>query len=413
MHIRRNNALRVAVLAAFTSIADPELDDLFARFTVRDWRNLRSWLPASGLELYFLDELKSRRMETAIPGPILAEFEQHLADNRERTAALAREFVRLNSEFAAARFDYVCVKGFSLGAAYCKDPGLRSQFDLDFWLRGDHVSSCARLMTSLGYQVHPSGATLECHSSGPAYPHLKDFYKPPARKAVEIHLHSVAEFQSLPRSKGVLNTAIFPTLTPERVFIEQALHLTKHLRSEWTRASWMLELCKAVVQEEGGQVFWRGVREACPADHEVMVGIALAACARVFPFKIPAELNWALRALPFSVSRWIDEYAQAVTTAQFPGRKLYLLLDRELANSGFAPRIRPNSILLPLRLPGYIANGDRPGSVWNLGPHLKYAAMRFAFHVREGLRLLLIERRWRSQMVRTRKLAAREGGSLA
>src|ERR1700761_7457828 len=138
----RPKALQAAIVAAFTPIASEELACTLGGYSARDWRGLGNWPHASGLALYFLDELKFRGIANALPADLLQGFLWNQVDNRERTAALAREFVSLNSQFASLNLDYLCVKGFSLGTAYCKDMTLRSQFDLDFWVREDLAPEC-------------------------------------------------------------------------------------------------------------------------------------------------------------------------------------------------------------------------------------------------------------------------------
>ena len=410
------NSLPSAILATFTSISNDAAAECLAGFSVRDWKRLGNWFHASGLALYFLDSIRNRGIERALPAGVMEELHQNQSDNRERMASLFQEFAQLNAEFGHEGLDFINIKGFSLGPEYCATPGLRSQFDLDFWVRKDHAERCKAVMQRLGYQIVESRDTLECHTGGDAYPKLRDFYKPSRRRSVEIHLLSAEEFAQIPKANGLLNGFVFPVLPREQMFVQQAGHLAKHLRSEWTRASWMLELRNAIADGRHDSKFWRDMEEQCASQAaRTAIGIAVAATAKVFRASIPPELGgWAVASLPAGVLRWVDEYSERVVTAQFPGTKLYMLLSRELAADGREFEKQRRVVLLPVRMPGYIAT--QKGSETNLRTHAlhaKYAAMRLRFHVREGLRLLRAERAWRKPAHRTSTSVATRGSSIA
>jgi hypothetical protein len=200
------------------------------------------------------------------------------------------------------------------------------------------------------------------------------------------------------------------------MFVHQAGHLAKHLGSEWTRASWMLELRNAIADGRHDSRFWRDIEGQCVSqDAKTTIGIAVAATAKVFRASIPPELgSWAVDPLPPGVLRWVDEYSERVVTAQFPGTKLCMLLNRELATDDREFEKQRRVVLLPVRIPGYIATQNDSGkSLRKQALHAKYAARRLRFHVREGLRLLRAERAWRKPTQRTSASVATQGSSIA
>ncbi len=387
----RANSLQRSILATVAAAPGSAIREELAQFRLRDWQRLGSWLHASGLALYFLDVLRRRAMCDVVPVPTYQSLEQNQRDNCERTVALVADFVLLNTEFMNARLDFLNVKGFSLGSAYCEAPTLRSQFDLDFLLCREQATQCEAVMRRLGYVTEAkTPAVLEFRSGSASYPKLRDFYKPRSQKLVEVHLRDADEMQSVPRANGVIGEFVFPTLSRERMFVEQALHLTKHLRHEWTRASWMLELRNAIRTESSCAAFWQAVQNQCEA-HAVsrLVGVALAATEAVFPSSVPLELGaWGAKQMDKSVAQWIERYALRVVTAQFPGTKLYVLLNDALAGNRQAVG-RRQRVLVPLRLPGVIKSRHASARA-----KLGYLWVRSKFHVREGVRLVREERAW-------------------
>jgi hypothetical protein len=396
--IRADETLQGAILSTFTTATDEEVTERLGRFRSRDWRRLGTWLHASGLALYFLEAIRSRGLFRTLPGEVAEGLQQNQLDNRERTDSLMAEFIRLNTAFRREGLDFINVKGFSLGEDYCANPALRSQFDLDFWCSEDAAVQCKTLMRRLGYAlIAASPRTLEFQAGEAAYPKLRDFYRARPQRSAEIHLRSSAEMSSVSRENGLLGSFVFRTLSREQTFVLHATHLAKHLRSEWTRASWMLELHRAIRTHDSDPSFWQSVREQSTSDEESMsIGLAALATAKVFAFSLPPELSEGMvDRLPQGVIRWISQHAERVVTTQFPGSKLYLLLERELTRDKKRFFRRRRSVLLPFCLPGSIAAPTGPRKrIQKLPSQAYYLAFRFAFHVREGLRLLRAERNW-------------------
>jgi hypothetical protein len=409
------NPLPSAILHAFRPVANAEVAARLRQFGADDWARLGSWLQASGLGLYFLAELRRRGIVDSIPHTIESQLSQNLLDNRERTEALTAEFVRINSAFRSEGLDYLNVKGFSLGREYCPDHALRQQFDLDFLLDGKDAERCGSLMRQLGYSVQPTPRSMECRSGGNGYPKLRDFYRPPVQRSVEVHLRSSDEFTSLGRSHGMVDGFVFPTLSREQTFIYQALHLAKHLRSEWTRASWMLELRSAILDAADDTEFWGRMWTECPGNCAALVAVAVCASARVLGFEVPRDLaTYAHEAMPDGVLRWIEAFSEEVVTASFPGTKLYLLLERELAGGKEEFLRKRRTVLMPLRVPGYVSShGALRRSPVTYIRHAAYVAQRLRFHLREGMRLLRAERSWKQNGFRTQECVVNEGRSIA
>jgi hypothetical protein len=398
MTVKNSNSLRAAIIASLTAAPKDELGARFSRFVPRDWKRLGNWLHASGLALYLLDKLEQRGSTALLPGEILRSLLQNREDNRERVNSLLSEFIRLNTAYQNQGIRYRNIKGFSLGPEYCPDFALRSQFDLDFLISDTEIPQCKSVMQGMGYEiVADSGGTIEFRAGDRGYPTLRDFYKARNQRVVELHVCPRAHFDRLPTANGLIEQFVFPTLSREQIFMRQALHLTKHLRSEWTRASWMLELCNAIDDARSDTAFWRQVQEqAGSSEVAASIGVAVLAAATVFQVAIPRELGrWSVELLPEGVRRWVNEYALQAVTARFPGSKLYLLLERELLADGRRYQAQRRSVLWPVRVPGFVSTPvGVKARLQNLISDAKYVGFRTAFHVREGVRFLWEERAW-------------------
>jgi Uncharacterised nucleotidyltransferase len=398
---KHSKTLEAAIIASLTTAPKHQAVERLRQFSARDWQRLGPWLHASGLALYFLDSMQRRGLTMLLPRGVLQSLAQNREDNHERVNSLVREFVQINTAFQNQGVRYLNIKGFSLGPEYCPEFALRSQFDLDLLVSDDQVSQCKALMQQLGYEVVAvSRATIEFRAGERGYPKLRDFYKPRTQRVVELHVCPREDFDGLPTANGLIEQFVFPTLSREQMFIRQALHLTKHLRSEWTRASWMLELANAIEDAAGDAAFWQRVaREVRSSEVAVGIGIAVLATSTVFQIAVPGELSrWSIEKLPEGVRRWVAEFALQVVTARFPGSKLYLLLDRELLADGQSYRSQRRSVLWPARVPGFIATPvGAKARLRNLLSDAKYVALRTAFHVREGARFLREERAWKKR----------------
>jgi hypothetical protein len=414
MQVRRPNTLQSAILHAFRPVTNREVAQRLRAFALRDWQRLGSWLQASGLGLYFGDTLRVRAIEDAIPGTMRQELSQNLADNRERMRAMQAEFLRLNKGFREADLDALNVKGFTLGPEYCPKPAVRQQFDLDFWMRAEDAARCKAVLTGMGYVIHDAGHVLECRTAGTHTPKLRDFYKPPVQYAVEIHLLPAAKFAGLDRSNRVVEGRVVQTLSREQIFLNHALHIAKHLRSEWTRASWMLELRNAIRDTERDVDFWRKVRQGCAASDAAAFAVAIGASAQVLEFPVPVELaSWTTDALSGNLRRWILQFAEEVVTAPFPGTKLYLLLERELRRDDEKFRAQRHSALMPMRVPGFMTASSSPRGLRGGLGSAQYAATRLRFHVSQGIKFLRAERTWMQHEVGAKECVGNKGESVA
>jgi hypothetical protein len=400
-----NRQLSAAVLATFRDADPTHLRQQLRRFSSRQWQENFPWLDASGLALYLLDRLRSLELDDAIPTSILFQLEQRHADNKRRTTSLFEEFVRINAAFRAAGLEYVNLKGFTLVPGYCPDLSLRCQMDFDFLVGELEAQQCQDLLRTLGYSLMASnGHVMEFKSHAGSVPHIRALYKARPQRVVEVHFCDDSRFEFQPslleRSVNLTLDGIgYPALASEDMFLCQGSHIFRHIRSEWTRASRLLEFRNFITTHFEDAGFWNNLRERAMQEPGIplAVGAALRLAEKAFGDFAPHELrDWAAGSLPATVALWIDRYGDDVLLARFPGGKLYLILERELDSSQEMSRtIRRR--LLPMRGPGRVTRADMSLAT-RFKAHrfqLWYFFFRLRFHLAQTPRYLLEAWRWK------------------
>jgi hypothetical protein len=402
--------LAEAVIATFRKARIEIHYGRLSHFGYREWVGTYNWLDASGLALYFLDRLRRLRLETAIPERVLHRLEGNARDNQEKVSHMSEEFIRINREFQAAGISYVNLKGFTSVPDVCPDPFLRFQLDLDFLVACGDVSSCHKILEKLDYQLAGTSNTVrEFKAGGAGLPSVRDLYKAKPQRSVEIHIADAENDKGLLQNTGSSRQEIessfgpnFPTLTNCDKFLELALHLFKHLKSEWTRASWILEYSNFINFHSREESLWLDVQRRARPSSEISlaVGVATLLADRNFDMPyIPNVLTQVVRDLPPLVRLWVERYGDSVLFASFPGTKLYLLLEEVLFSNENAEGYVKRQKLLPLhRPPRVVLRGEEEKlllKIKQLRSETGYFFFRLWFHTRQGFSYMVEARRWK------------------
>jgi hypothetical protein len=398
--------LAEAVIATFRNTRANVHANQLAAFSYQAWLGIYSWLDASGLALYFLDRVRALGLETSIPARVLERLEENASDNRGKTDQMFTEFVKINLAFQEKQLSYANIKGFSLIPDVCSDPALRCQFDLDFLVAHEDLPHCETILERHQYVAVGTGTNVREFKAGCALiPSIRDMYKAKPQRSVEIHFADIVLDGRISRqSDSLLRTRLrgwsgveFPTLSNCDTFLELALHLFKHLKSEWTRASWILEYVNFVSFHREDEALWSDVQERILLQKEtrIAVGVATLIADKSFGISsLPKQLADVVDELPQAVRLWVDRYAGDVLFASFPGTKRYLMLRGALSSD--EKRI---GLLLPLHKPPRIAvksaNESVVLSLKRRRSEISYLLFRLRFHFTQGVSYMMEAPRWK------------------
>jgi Uncharacterised nucleotidyltransferase len=366
-------------------------------FSARDWRNLVPWLHTSGLALYLLDRLEQLELVYLLPDDVKAQLRENLQDNSTRTAGMMSELAAIRRGFETHRLRYAVLKGCSLTPHSVPNLELRHQFDLDFLVAADRISDARHVLERQGYRLYAiSGMSWEFKKDEKIGVGLRDFYKDQSGRTVELHLQShQIEGRSLldgveRRRFGAIEVSV---LSPEDIFLGQALHAYKHLRGEFTRTSHVLEVYRHVQARRDDRAFWSRLRSRAEGNHEAALGLGVVTLLvmTVMNITAPRELTeWTVDSLPDAVKLWVRLYGDEVVFDDVPGSKLYLLLERALEPSGYKGTRSAWKALLPHRPPPLVirsAGGESAAMrMRRYRLQVSYVLMRLRFHLVEGMR---------------------------
>jgi hypothetical protein len=403
----RGQCLREAVLLSFCDPPSPQYSVLL-NLSRREWERLLPWLDVSGLALYFLDRMTELQLSGNLPESVFARLWKNLEENTARTQSMIAESVAIQREFQSSCVSYAVLKGLSFWPCSVPAPELRLQFDLDFLVAERSVSTAKNILERRGYRLYDiSRRSLEFKRNERPGLSLRDLYKAQPSHAVELHIEpdSLGHSSPLHRLKmRHLYDCNMPVLSPVDLLLGQGLHACKHVCSEFSRVSHLLEFQRHVLARFDDADFWLELQVAAGKNPgaSLRLGVVTLLITQVMGDFAPRGLTeWTVRSLPESIRLWVRMYGRRAVFGSFPGTKLYLLLQKELEMAG-APARRPlRQVLLPRRLPPLIIRAfpHETMRVRLARYHMQliFILLRFRFHLVEGLRYAWESRRWRRQ----------------
>jgi hypothetical protein len=397
--------VREAVLLTLSGTGAHHLERL-VHLTRREWKELARWLDISGLALYFADRLSDLRLRRALPEDVQNRLQQNLADNTARTRSMIENSVSIQRAFQNAGISYSVLKGLSLFPLSVRRPELRHQLDLDFLVSEDTVDEACRILELRGYRLYAvSGMSYEFKRNAVPLMSMDDMYLDSPCSVVELHVEKRGTDGSsrLDRlEQRHLYGVRMPVLSPVDLFLSQGLHVFKDVCSAFLRTAHLLEFYWHVTARHDDEPFWRELRLRAVTDPKASMELGVVTClisTILGDFAPESFKEWTVHALPRNVRLWIGLYARRTAFGQFPGTKVYLLLQKELELAGIVGRRPIKNLLLPTRLPPLIVRGmtgeKLSTRVLRYRLQVRYIVARLRFHILEGLRYLWESYKWR------------------
>ena len=410
----RRSRLKDAILASFREPA-ADFSLLFGSFNERDWRGVMRWLDFSGLALYFLDRVNSLGAEVCIPKAIFVRLQRNLEHNRRRTVALFEETVVIASRLKEQNVSFALLKGITLSPEPIADISLRCQMDIDILIRSSDAIATRNTLRRIGYELHSiKGQEWVFAAGGEKVMGKKELYEVRPQKMVEIHLLSRSDDDGVASPEDRLTRAhprVFqgfqsPALSPPDQFVQQGLHILRHLCGEHTRAQWLLEYWWFVRIRSEDVEFWKEVEAVAATEPNaaLAIGVAILLATRLFGKCAPPELAESfVGKLPIGVRLWVETYGHRVLTSVLPPSKFYMLLREQLSTGRSSPRSSNWRFLLPFHWwPTPISHG-RPGERFasrlsRYASEVRHVLERFQFHVWTSIPFAIESLRWRKMM---------------
>jgi hypothetical protein len=198
-----------------------------------------------------------------------------------------------------------------------------------------------------------------------------------------------------------------PVLSPVDLLISQGLHAYKHICSEFSRTSHLLEFRRHVLNRFGDDRFWKEVQSRAEEDLQARVGlgiVTLLIASVMGDFAPEVFTNWTVRRLPPPLCLWVTLYGRHIVFGDAPGSKLYLLLQKTLESEGIRQKRGLRQALLPSRFPPPVVRGAAGETLrvrmsrYRLQTY--FVLSRLRFHVVEGFRYFRESYRWRQHVSR-------------
>jgi Uncharacterised nucleotidyltransferase len=415
----RRLRLKDAVIASFhepASVVSARLGE----FSESDWRKAIVWLDLSGLALYLLDRITFLGVSNCLPKPILDRLHQNLADNRERTSDLFRETVTICSALERDNIPFALLKGVSLSPEPVSDVALRCQMDIDILIRSQDVKWAQDIVQGFGYFLDSVKGREWVFTSGNDKPlHLASLYKVRPQRMIEFHLLPAMENSSATAQRDLLASTKprcfmgteLPVLSPEDIFVQQALHIFKHICSERTRAQWVLEFWWHVHMRRDDLTFWKNVESLVSIEPQadVAIGVVTLLATQLFGEFAPEELaRCSLDRLPPAVRLWVETYGRRVLLTDFSASKFYLLLRRQIHKEAKVPHASSWRLLLPfhwwpVRISRATVDEQLAARLMRYRAEARYVFSRLWFHVRTSLPYAIESQRWQRRIAALRQ----------
>jgi hypothetical protein len=306
---------------------------------------------------------------------------------------------------------YAVLKGFALIPDFCSDAALRVQYDYDYLVHPESVSTAQSILHAAAYSqkakspgFQPTGETLFAAEPLSLPAPDEDFYSPDIPRDVEVHLdlwQTGRDMINLEVPQNVLDRTrmanceglSFPALAEDDALLFQVLHTFQHILAYWCRLSCFLEIAYFIKRRQSDAGFWELFRSRISSHRRLpeIAALVFAMAETLFGAPVPADVrNWLTPYLPRALSFWVHRYGRNWAFARFPGSKLSILVHREFIDDPAVWRTVAWARLFPFHRPAHVAEPCNPSlesrwkAKWQQGC---FVLRRLQFHLHALLSL--------------------------
>lgn len=411
-----------AVLAAL-HLSGPRTD-LLARLTDLEWR----------AALEFSDRwqltLAMRRMAwDALPAWVRERTDGNAARNLERLARLEQLYRDLADTLAAARIEFLALKGL----AHCPDfgslPEDRTQCDIDLYMPREGLYAARDAILALGYESMDAIEDLPTDHLPPlirksGWQWRGDFFDPEIPVGIELHFQfwnqqcerlpvpDASEFWKRRVPRRIAEREVYVLSAPDALAFA-SLHLLKHVLRGSCRPFHVYEVARFLERRAGDSAFWREWSATQSPELRRLQAVIFRLAMAWFGGAPHAAVEEEIERLPAATQAWFDEFALSPAAGLYRSHKDELWLHLSLLESRSDRRTVAKRRLFPERLPGPVDAIHIPASeiAWprRVLKQLRYAAFvasRLRHHAAALPRVALSGAKWRRRVRGYRKYNA-------
>lgn len=369
-----------------------------------DWEMMLHWCDARQLTL-MLPSLCG----DALPAEVRAQIDHRRVRYAQRFSRLKRELFEITETLKQLGIEGILLKGLTHSPAFTPDPLLRSQGDIDLWIRGDGIWKAQEALGRLGY------ASFKKAKSRHLAPMLRpngwkwqgDRFDPDIPVAVELHYELWSEQSeriAAPGTDDFWNRSIFRsfdghairTLCDEDLLGFAALHLLAHLLHGDLPLQRAWEIANFLHKRACDEAFWTAWQQVHPLGLKRLEVLVFQVVRNWFGCLLNPIVQYESEALSRSVRIWLKTFSYSPLVRHFHPNKDELWLHLALVSPANCARIVLRR-LLPMQLPGFTDKFDDRSRLRALRRVIRQRGLitsRAVYHLRTFLPTIAQGSRW-------------------
>ncbi len=241
-----------------------------------------------------------------------------------RFQRLRRDLFEIVQAFDEAGLEFVMLKGLSHAPSLSPDAKMRSQGDIDLWLRGSDVYKAQGVLSSLGYVplLQSKSRHLAPMGRPSSWKWRGDLFDPEMPISVELHYElwsEEAEYFAVPEVEHFwdrkelrdFDGRQINVLCTEDLLGFAALHLLLHLLHGDLPLQRAWEIARFLDLRSSDESFWKSWHALHSANLRRLEALIFYLVSCWFQNQLHKGLNTEFQQLPLTMKHWLESYYQA------------------------------------------------------------------------------------------------------